>query len=59
MVTVHMRDKHFVNALHLHLELAHLHLRPFTTVDQKKLIMDVEHLCRRTVLSGWGRSTAT
>jgi hypothetical protein len=48
-----------MNALHFDFELAHLHLSAFTTINQKKLIMDIQHLCRRAVLSGWGSRAAS
>lgn len=44
MIAVHVRDEDFVDALHLHLELAHLHLGAFTAIDQKQLIMYIQYL---------------
>jgi hypothetical protein len=59
MIAMHVRYKHLMNALHFDFELAHLHLSAFTTINQKKLIMDIQHLCRRAVLSGWGSRAAS
>jgi hypothetical protein len=47
MVTMKMADKDVIDLPESDPALTELHLRPFTTVDQKQTLMCIEHM------SGW------
>ena len=48
---MHVRDEDFVDTLHLHFELPHLHLGALTTINQKQFVVNIQYLCRWTVFA--------
>ena len=46
-----MRNKHVVDSLETDFVFAQLHLRAFTTIDEKKFVMQVHHLPGGIVLA--------
>ena len=54
-----MRNKNVIDALHFEFELTHLHLRAFTTINEKQLIVHIDQLRRWMKLPGWRCSAAS